>query len=302
MRATDAGDFYIGMFKSGALPTFPAIEDGAVIPTGGWMPAIKAGKYNKMPIILGSNEDELKPFLSRWGEWAKAKGVPPGKYSWNDLLNVLMKKNKEPATVEDVLPTQHDKDVYELAGYYGSQNWKVKFVDSLAHEFANVQDDIYTYFFKWGGIGSGPSPVNFIYGAGHTGEISFFAGSGLGLFEYPFVQENEAGRKQLQSVMMDYLANFAWSGNPNHGFTDSRDRKNKTDSFHVPVWNKWSNTADGAYTIVFDADMNRAKLGMTTRELTFDAVRAALEADMTSKNFTDKEKAAVRIFLLSKPW
>jgi para-nitrobenzyl esterase len=302
LRATAAGDFYVGMFKAGALPTFPVVEDGTVMPAGGWIPAIKAGKYNKMPIILGSNEDELKSFLPRWGGWVKPQGVPPGKYSWNDLLNVLMKKNEAPATVDEVLPTQHDRDVYNLSSYYGGQNWKVKFVDSVAHELAGVQDDVYTYLFKWGGIGSGPSPFDFIYGSGHTGEISFFAGSGKGLFDFPFVAENESGRKQLQSVMMDYLANFAWSGNPNQGIKDSKDRKNWPYPFNLPKWNKWSNIAGGANTIVFDADFNNAKIGMTTNELTFESVKDALESDMTSKNFTDTEKGVGRLFLLSKPW
>jgi para-nitrobenzyl esterase len=304
LRATAAGDFYVGMLKSGALPTFPVVEDGSVMPAGGWMPAIKAGKYNKMPIILGSNEDELKSFLPRWAGWVKPQGVPPGKYSWNALLNVLMKKDKEPTTVDEVLPTQHDRDVYNLASYYGGQNWKAKFVDSVARELANVQDDVYAYLFKWGGVGSGPSPFDFIYGSGHTGEICFFEGSSSckGLFDFPFVAENEAGRKQLQYVMMDYLANFAWTGNPNSRLPDSSGRGNRSSSSYFPKWNKWSNAEGGSKSIVFDADFNSAKIGMLTGEVTFEGTQADLEAAMTSKNFTDKEKVAARIFLLTKPW
>ena len=91
-------------------------------------------------------------------------------------------------------------------------------MDTVAHELAKVQDDVYAYLFKWGGIGSGPSPFDFIYGAGHAAEIPFFFGADQGLFGYPFVPANEAGRKDLQHAMMEYLANFAWTGNPNHYF------------------------------------------------------------------------------------
>ena len=145
------------------------------MPVGGWIPAIQAGKYNKMPIILGSNEYESKSFMPLYYASVKPLGVPSGPYTWFNLINVL-RKDTMPITLDNVLPTQHDKDIYELTGYYGSQNWKAKFVDTVAHELAKVQDDVYAYLFKWGGIGSGPSPFDFIYGAGHASEIAFFFG------------------------------------------------------------------------------------------------------------------------------
>ena len=103
LRATTAGDFFLALLKYGSVPTFPAIEDGTVMPVGGWIPAIQAGKYNKMPIILGSNEYESKSFMPLYGAAIKPLGVPSGSYTWFNLINVLRKDL--PITLNDVLPT-----------------------------------------------------------------------------------------------------------------------------------------------------------------------------------------------------
>ena len=50
LRLTEPPIFFLALY--GAMGTYDGIEDGTVIPVGGWMPAIKTGKYNKVPIIL----------------------------------------------------------------------------------------------------------------------------------------------------------------------------------------------------------------------------------------------------------
>jgi para-nitrobenzyl esterase len=302
LRATTAGDLFLAILKYGSVPTFPAIEDGTVMPVGGWIPAIQAGKYNKVPIILGSNEYESKSFMPLYYAYVKPLGVPSGPYTWFNLINVLRKDTTPLLTVDDVLPVQHDKDIYELTGYYGSRNWKAKFVDTVAHELAKVQDDVYAYLFKWGGIGSGPSPFDFIYGAGHASEIAFFFGGDQGLFGYPFVPANEAGRKDLQQAMMEYLKHFAWTGNPNHYFPCPPWLEKWSHFTCLPRWKEWSNDPGAPKAIVFDADFDRAHIAMMNEELTIEGVTAAFEAAMTSKGLTPAEKIAARIFQFSKPW
>jgi para-nitrobenzyl esterase len=298
LRGTSAGDLFLAILKYGSVPTFPAIEDGVVMPVGGWIPAIKSGNYNKMPIILGSNEYESKSFMPLYSAYVKPLGVPSGPYSWFNLINVLRKDL--PLTLDAVLPTQHDKDVYEVTGYYGSQNWKAKFVDTVAHELVKVQDHVYAYLFNWGGIGSGPSPFDFIYGAGHSAEIYFFFGADQGLFGYPFVPANEAGRKDLQHAMMEYLANFAWTGNPNQFFPCP---PKKWSHFTCPPrWKEWSNAPGAPKVIVFDADFDQAHITMMKDELTVEGVTADFETAMTSMGLSPYEKAAARIFQFSSPW
>jgi para-nitrobenzyl esterase len=300
LRATAAGDFFLALLKYGSVPTFPAIEDGTVMPVGGWIPAIQAGQYNKMPIILGSNEYESKSFMPLYSAYVKPLGVPSGSYTWFNLINVL--RGDLPITLNDVLPLQRDKDIYELTGYYGSQNWKAKYVDTVAHELAKVQNDVYAYLFKWGGIGSGPSPFDFIYGAGHAAEIPFFFGGDQGLFGYPFVPANEAGRKQLQYAMMKYLANFAWTGNPNHYFPCFPWGQKWSHFSYLPRWKEWSNTPGAPKAIIFDADFDQAHITMMNDELTIQGVTDAFETAMTNMGLNPYEKAAARIFQFSTPW
>jgi para-nitrobenzyl esterase len=304
LRSTDAGTFFLAIVKYGSVPTFPTVEDGTVMPVGGWIPAIQASKYNKMPIILGSNEYESKSFMPLYGPTVKALfGQPSGTYSWFNLIDVL-KGNKKgdgtPFTLNDVLPLQSDKDLYELTGYYGSRNWKAKYVDTVAHELVKVQDDVYAYLFKWGGPGSGPSPFDFIYGAGHASEIDFFFGGDKGLFGYPFVPANEAGRKDLQHAMMEYLANFAYAGNPNDSFSFHTQWEKWSHSSRLPKWKEWSNEPGTAKAIVFDADLNHAQIGMMNEELTIEGVTAALNAAISG--LSAGAKGTALLFQFSKPW
>jgi len=296
LRGTTAGDLFLAIVKYGSVPTFPAIEDGTVMPVGGWIPAIQADKYNKMPIILGSNQYESKSFMPLYGPLFKPIGVPSGPYTWFNLIDVLKGKY----TLNDVLPLQSDKDLYELTGYYGSRNWKAKYVDTVAHELAKVQDDVYAYLFKWGGIGSGPSPFDFIYGAGHASEIDFFFGGDKGLFGYPFVPANEAGRKDLQNAMMEYLKRFAWTGNPNYYFPSFPWLRNWSHFTWLPRWKEWSNDPGAPKAIVFDADFNQAHIAMMNEELTIEGVTAELNAAISG--LPPNAQYVALFFQFSKPW
>jgi para-nitrobenzyl esterase len=293
LNGIDSGTFFMAHLKFPPLPGFPAIEDGTVIPTGGWMPAIKAKEHNIVPIILGSNEYESKPFMPLLFGIVKPLGMPSSPYTWFNLSDVVKgtpKKDGGVFTLNDVLPTQADKDLYEITGYYGSQNWTAKYVDTVAREMAKVQDNVYAYFFKWGGIGSGPSPFDFVYGAGHSGEIPFFFGAEKGLFGYPFVSANEAGRKELQKAMMKYLENFAWTGNPN----------NPSGTASLMEWKRWSNDQGAPKKIVFNASFDKANIVMMNEELTIEGVMAELNKKISS--LPENAQKAAKAFQWNIPW
>ncbi len=305
LRSIDSGTFFLAILKtSGTIGTYDGIEDGTVLPVGGWIPAIRAGNYNKVPIILGSNEYESKSFMPLYGPTVKAYfGQPSGTYTWFSLIDVLKGKTKPdgtPLTLNDVLPAQSDRDLYEIAGYYGGRNWKAKFVDTVTRELSLMQKDVYAYLFKWGGVGSGPSPFDSIYGAGHAAEIFFFFGADQGLFGYPFVPENEAGRKALQQAMMKYLANFAHTGNPNQIFPCPPGwTKNKHHSC-LPRWKRWSNAQGASKAIIFDADFEQAKIEMMNEEVTVEGVMAELIEAI--KALPPAAQAAAKFFQWQAPW
>lgn len=260
------------MRKIGAIATMDAhsaYEDGVVIP-GSLLSVIASGNYNRVPVILGSNEYETKLFLPLFGGTIPTSS---GKH-WFDLYKVLNGQ----LTLDQVMPLQSDRDPYEACGYYGARNWKVRYVDSVARALKEKQDDVYCYFFRWGGPGSGPEPFDFIYGAAHAMDISFFFGlDSSRIFPSAFTEQNRPGRVQLQKDMMVYVAQFAATGNPN--------------GQRLTEWQKWSNTAGEPKCIVFDASYTEAKISMMTTELTFEGVRAEVNA------LPDRIKAFVLPFL-----
>jgi len=300
LRGSKAGDLFLAILKYGSVPTFPIIMDGNVMPLGGWIPAIQSGNYNKMPIILGSNEYELKSFEPLLGSIVNLFGAPSTlpTYGWFDLFNSV--RNNNTPKYEDILKTPFDQDLYDKAGYFGSLQWKAKNVDSLAHELSQVQDKVYAYFFKWGGIGSGPYPFDHIYAAGHAAEIAFFGlGFDQGLFNLPFTPVNAQGREELKGAMMGYLSNFARTGNPNSGDPQHMFPAKRT------KWEQWTNVSGGPKAIVFDADLDRAKIEMMlTDEVTFVSAEAARQAWVAAQAPANRAVAdgVTKLFLFQPPW
>ena len=284
LRAAPGRDLYQAVFNYSQLSSYGGIEDGNVIPAGGWLPAFNSGNFNNVPIILGANEYEQKSFMPLYGGALKGAlpSVPsPPNKTWLDLLDVAFGGTQ---TIDDVLPTQKDKDTYEVTGYNGGRAWRAKYVDELARIITQVQPNTYAYDFRWG-TQSGPAPFNFIYGAGHASEISFFHGAGEGLFNLPFTTQNEPGRKDLQNAMMDYLADFARGGNPNGNF--SKDEL---------AWQPWSNTAGADKVIVFDANDAATDISMSNEGLTLSGVNSVWTAAMTNIGLSPLEQGTLRAF------
>ncbi|MCP4752395.1 MAG: carboxylesterase family protein, partial [Proteobacteria bacterium] len=145
---------------------------------------------------------------------------------------------------------------YEDLSRYGSPLWTVICVDQLARNLRRHDDQpgVYAYLFKWGGASSTTEGTAFYVGAPHAGEIPFFFGD----FSYPpfasFTKANKKGRVELSNAMIQYLAQFARSGNPNKPGSD------------LPTWKPWSNTVGAAKKIVFDADKQNAMIEVSTEE------------------------------------
>lgn len=259
LRGKDTGDIIEAQLnKYGSLDSHCAYEDGVVLP-GSVLSTIESGNYNQVPIILGGNEYETKCFLPLFGA-----AVPTSSgHTWFDLYKVL--DPKDPLSLDEVMPTQADKDLYEACGYYGARNWKAKYVDAIARQLKEQQDNVYAYLFKWGTKGSGPEPFDFILGAGHAMEIPFFFGSNESLFGYSFTEDNRSGREELQTAMMAYLAQFAATGNPNKPGPG------------LPEWEQWSNITGEPKCIVFDATFTEANIGMMSEEVTQADIQEAVD-------------------------
>lgn len=272
-------DYEIYEVLAGNIGTYCAYTDGAVVP-GTVTATIHSGDYNKVPVILGANEYETKSFMPLYGP---AFGLP-----WNDLRKVL---TGEIPSVYDVLPTENHRDLYELSGWYGSRNWRAKFVDEYARALAGNEDQIvYAYQFNWDGFdaggpnhaywdgwdGFGPyaESFGFIYGAGHAMEIAFFFGGDTSLWGFSFSPGNDtAGRVDLQDHMMRYLENFAHYSDPNGAGLAS--------------WEQWSNAAGEPKAILLDADSDQAQISMDSEEISIADVNMTYYLDILSRQAVD---------------
>ena len=75
LRSAQGHDLYQAVVNYSSLSAYGAIEDGTVIPEGGWIPRFTSGEFNNVPVILGANEYEQKSFMPLYG--GAVKGLLP---------------------------------------------------------------------------------------------------------------------------------------------------------------------------------------------------------------------------------
>ena len=217
--------------------------DGNVVPAEGFYATIESGKHNRVPLLVGTNRSEYKAYLRYYGAYIKFLGVPSGDYSWADAYRVF---DPGDLTLDDVLPTPADKDLYETVANLWTRIWRDGGADQPAAAFKDENDKnpVYSYVFQWEG-GGDPEKEAFrtLVGACHAQELPFFFGWDESLFGWGFSEANRPGREGLQRAMMDYLGSFVWTGNPN------------LTGPHRPEWPQWSNVVGEPKVIVFDADL-----------------------------------------------
>jgi para-nitrobenzyl esterase len=229
---------------------FPStFGDGKVLPQD-FYATLQSGNYNKVPMILGTNKEELKLFLF---------AAPPFA-SWLKDQSLF----QDPAKME----------LYDLITKYQSDGWKVMAVDSpaLLLRGNSAQPMIFTYQFLWGAGGAKNNvinpPLNIILGACHGMEVDFVFGTEkLALGGFVFNEKNRPGRVALSNAMMDYWSQFARTGNPNR------------EQSGLPIWSPWSNIKGQPKTILLDADLEKTKIAMSNIELTQENIEAALKAE-----------------------
>jgi para-nitrobenzyl esterase len=230
--------------------TFPnTFTDGAVLPAD-FYGALKAGNYNKVSTILGSNKEETKLFLLFDQRFI----------AWRNNGSLFKDKTKS--------------ELYDLAARYQSDAWKVVGVDQLARIMRSYSDQppVYAYQFLWGAGGLKKSVIPFSYnlllGACHAMELDFVFGTeAVSLGGYVFNEKNRLGRVALSQAMMDYWAQFARTGNPNRQGSD------------LPQWKPWSNDKGSPKMILLDADYKDLRIKMSKEELTAAALEKALKAE-----------------------
>jgi para-nitrobenzyl esterase len=212
---------YTGSQGMGML-RFPQIfPDGVVMPADAPERHLAAGRYNRVPVMAGTNRDESKLFMAFDREYVRL---------WFRIL-----------------PSLRDGVRYQRDAEYQSLAWKLNGVDDPARWMSAVQGpSVFAYRFDWDETG------RFLWvdwsevlGAAHAFEIPFVFGD----FEIPLLErldreEDLASRQALSRAMMSYWAEFAANGAPGRGRAGD-----------LPLWKPWDESAPASERfLVFDSE------------------------------------------------
>jgi para-nitrobenzyl esterase len=230
--------------RMGMLDLPEVLRDGAVVPTDDALALFEQGRWNRVPVILGSNRDELKLFMF---------GDPKQVRWWFGFL-----------------PRMRDPRRYELTAQYATLSWKRGGVDGPAEAMrATPGPDVFAYRFDWDEEPSFlGSDFGKLLGAAHGLEIPFvfrdFEGSP---FHRLFTERNRVAREELADDMSSYWAQFAYSGTPGRGR-----------SGQLPEWKPWDVTDGADKFIVFDTHADGG-VRMDNHVVTKDTILSELAHD-----------------------
>lgn len=208
LRAVAAYDF-LKLYRpspSGMVRMPLLFRDGQVLPAEAPEEVLRAGRYQQVPAILGTNRDEYKLFLSQDPKFVRYR-------LW-------------------ILPRLRDERLYNLVAEYLSRMWKVTGADGPAQLMSQSEgSNVFVYRFDWD---EQPrlwgTDLAVLLGAAHGLEIPFVFGHfDLGrLANRMFTRQNRDNRVALSQAMMTYWATFAAHGVPTAGGDDV-----------LPEWLPW---------------------------------------------------------------
>lgn len=241
------------------LTNFPQnFRDGKVIPKAGF-DVLEYGDYNRVPMILGSNNSEFANVSYKTLHRILVKN--PETFKNRAQFYRLLKKSKE----------------------YGSKLQTSLYLERLANKLSidPYHEDFYTYRFKWGEdrrvVGSNYARY---VGAIHGMDVDFLLGrykkGEAGTSDSIYTRANLPGRQALTSVMRQYVSNFCHTGNPNG--IDGQG--------NVPIqWEKWRRVPGSKRIMTFSASRREAKVNMTSRTINRAKVKRQMKRKLSKRAY-----------------
>jgi para-nitrobenzyl esterase len=243
------------------------IRDGVVLPKGDWLEVLRAGRYNAVPVVLGSTRDEAKRAFSRDEEYVRR----PFPGIWR----------------------LRDPDRYERVTRYHSDLRRLRAVDGPAAAMvASGATNVFAYRFDWD-----EEPARFgsdlgtLLGAAGGLEIPFVFGDfDLGsplLNRMIFADETGPARELLSSRMMGYWAEFARRGRPGRGGRDD-----------LPEWLPWVDGDRASSNLLILDTEEGGGIRLSQTKLSRALILAAVDAE---SELEESEKCAIFHELFGRP-
>jgi para-nitrobenzyl esterase len=214
--------------QMGLYPFANLLRDGVVLPAGNPLKHLENGEFNRVPVILGTNRDEVKTLMLRNPDYT------------DPLFGVLPRVSNQP--------------LYDRITGYGSAMWKAVGADEPARAMHLAgHNDVFVYRFDWDEM-----PSNWLLdfkslmGAGHSLEIPFVFHDLDNEMRYMpmdlIVDDNRAEAEPLARAMSSYWGQFAHQGDPATGRLENS-----------PRWSAWQ--GEEKYIIFDTADEGGIHMG-----------------------------------------
>ena len=198
MPAEELFKYYTNRFSYENIPLLTS--DGIVIPEIGLNKALSNKDYvNKVPVIAGSNRDEVKLWL------ASAKYFVDLDYSFLGKIFGIPRVSLK------------NKQAFNLFNLYRSRAWKIRGVDNpLRSLYKSGNNNLYAYRYDWDDHRRFLiADFKELIGAAHATEIPLLTGNNKLVGDYGFLIYPRGPSKKFTSKnMMKFWTNFAKTGEP----------------------------------------------------------------------------------------
>ena len=195
-----AYDFYSYYLTENSLREIPLLtNDGIVIPKEGLYEALKNPIDISIPVIAGSNRDEVKLWIGTALYFIQPEYSFIGSIFGIPRIKIV------------------NEDAFEAFNYYRSSAWQLRgVVEPLNNLSSAGAKNLYAYRYDWDDHRRRPiADFKKIIGAAHATEIPLIAGNNKLVGNYGFIiYPNGPSKKYTSKNMMKFWANFARTGKP----------------------------------------------------------------------------------------
>ncbi|SPJ16800.1 Carboxylesterase type B (modular protein) [Burkholderiales bacterium] len=218
--STILATLYTKLFPLGLASSFP-VPDGTVLPMDP-IASVAAGNYAKVPVLASNTRDEGRT-LSWYLTLSPALGGVPGfkvtpaelfmtQYSFDPNGQTTL--TAESLIDPKYLPLDAPETGFKAKTALLTNAQFITTRDKLLDTLKTQQSNIWYYQFNWA---QEPPPWNDLYGAGQVLDVPFLFGN-FGPSLHANViggNANKGGRIALSNAMMESIASFARTGDPN---------------------------------------------------------------------------------------